>query len=110
MSFPSLCEFATELFSLEVKEIIRASKSMDETRIIRPQYIRVITEEIGQDIANDLSSIYCVSEFPGLENQSVIIQNERLFHEYAVALGAAYAIKRGVDVVFFERDETYCWV
>ena len=66
-------------------------------------------EEIGQDKANDVSSIYLVEECMGQEEVKPLVENQRIFFEYAVTLACSYAIKYGSDIVLHEVDKTFSW-
>jgi len=110
MSFKCLCKFSNWVFDKRVKEVIHSAKPRDETGLVHPHHIWLVTEEIGQDRANDLSSIYYVSELPGFEREEAILEHRALFFEYALALASAYALKHEVEAVLYEIDQTYCWV
>jgi hypothetical protein len=52
-----------------------------------------VTDEIGQDKANDLSHIAKVRRrIDGKPDIKPIVENLRIFHEHAVALASAYAV------------------
>jgi hypothetical protein len=74
-----------------------------------PHYIYLRTEEIGQDKAHDVSSIYYISAVAGIEEERPLVENQRAFFEYALAVAAAYAIKLGCKFVVHEKDQTYAW-
>jgi len=103
--FSEVCQYANYVFDTKVKEIIHQAMSKADSEVLPSNYIYLITEEIGQDKANDLSSIYYVSEVPGFERTEMILENERMFFEYALAVAAAYAIRMKVDVVKTNRNK-----
>jgi len=103
--FADICEFATHLFELRIRDILERLKDKEKTKIIPPEYIYLIVHEIGQDEVNDLCSIYYVSETPGFEREEVILKNEKLFFKYGVVVAASYAVKRKVDVVFYSKRQ-----
>jgi len=107
--FVYLCEYATEVFQKRINEVINAAKDQADSRIILPEYILLVVEEIGQDKANDLSSIYHVRQSLGQQKIDAILENKQLFFEYGLALAASYAVKHGVSSVMYERDQTYMW-
>ena len=73
--------------------------------IVAPESILLIVSQIGQDEANDLSSIYYISEIPGFERREVIVENQKLFFNYAKSLATSYAIKRNVDVLIYSKQK-----
>lgn len=103
--FTDLCFFSKYLFEIQIREILERMKEKDKTKIIPPEYIHFIVQEIGQDKVNDLCSIYYVSETPGFERKEVILKNERLFFEYGATVAASYAVKRKVDVLFYSKRQ-----
>ena len=73
-------------------------------------FIMVLTEEIGQDKANDVSHIYQIR--PNLKTDKKIVPiclNLRIFHEHAIALASAYALKNGIETVRWLKDGKYTW-
>ncbi len=85
----TICEYANELFCRQVRQLIDRARDRSETAIVVPEYISVITEEIGQDKANDISTITLVCESLGGCRQRGIIKNTKLFFEHALALACA---------------------
>lgn len=73
-------------------------------------YVLAVTQEIGQDQANDVSDIAFVREHSnGEPSIRPLAENLRIFHEHAVALAAAYAVREGVDVVQWNRNRRHGW-
>jgi len=107
--FGSICQFACDVFETELREIVKSSRSISERGILVPRFVFLKTEEIGQDKALDLCSIYKRSEIPGLERDELIVVNLNISFEHGKALAAAYAIKHGLSAVRFEIDKTYSW-
>lgn len=104
-----LFECANEVFNTKVHDLINGAWDKEKLNIIVPEYIHLVVKEIGQDKANDLCSIFYISEILGPERREAIIENERLFFEYGVAIAASYAVKRDIGVVLYTRDTTYAW-
>jgi len=104
------CKYAAYLFDRQTRGLMESAVRRSESRLVFPSYIYLVTEEIGQDKANDMSSIFHIHELPGTERQEELVRNERIFFEHGLALAAAYAVKRGVPVVVYDRDETHAWV
>ena len=107
--FICLCECATEVFQKRITDVIKAAKDQAKMEIILPEYILLVVEEIGQDKANDLSSIYYAKQFLGQQRMDVVLENKQLFFEHGLALAAAYAISLGVSSVMYRRDQRYMW-
>lgn len=105
----ALRRYAHKRFEDRVRPILDGAR---ERRSIVPSlYVLCITEEIGQDKANDVSHIAIVRE--GLNGQRQIrplAENLRIFHEHAVALAAAYAVEHGIESVLWNKDLRYAWV
>lgn len=102
--FSDVCKFATELFHLKGIEILKRSREKAQMTIVAPESIYLVVSEIGQDEANDLSSIYYISEIPGFDRKEVIIENEKMFFSRAMSLATSYAIKRNVDVLIYSKQ------
>jgi hypothetical protein len=60
--------------------------------------VLAVTEESGQDRANDVSEIAAVGE-RATEDPMIrpLAEKLRIFHEHAIALAAAYACVRGLS-------------
>jgi len=109
LSFSTLCHFAVEVFQKKIRSIMDGAINKMESNLLIPSHIFLVTEEIGQDKAFDISSIYYINETPGFERDDIIIANERLFFEYALALASAYAVRMGLEAVVYEKNEKYAW-
>lgn len=103
--FSDICKFATHKFDLKGLDILGRAKVKEQTTIIVPEYIYLVVQEIGQDKANDLCSIYHVSEIPGFERQEAIIENVQLYWEYGASVAAAYAVKRNVNILVYSKKQ-----
>lgn len=107
----SVFNYATAVFQERLRATITSSRERSTNSIVPPRYILAITEEIGQDLANDISHIYLLRE--RVNSDPIVDQlvvNARLFHEHAVALASAYAIAENVDCVLWQKDLRYAWV
>jgi len=107
--FARLCEYAAEVFQKRITDVIDAAKDQTEVQIILPEYILLVVEEIGQNKANDLSSIYHVRQSLGGQNVDTILENKKLFFEYGLCLASSYAVKNDISSVIYQRDQTYMW-
>ena len=88
---------------------MNSSMQFDPTRVVRNDFVLVSTREIGQDMANDLSSIVRVSHDQGANAVEMLLENTRLPLARALALANAYAISEGIETVWWARDQTYSW-
>lgn len=83
---------------------------MKEGSLLPANYILAVTDEIGQDKANDLSHIAKIREcFEGKSDIKPIVEDLRVFHEHAIALASAYAVAEGLDAVMWTRKLRYAW-
>jgi hypothetical protein len=99
--FVDLCRFADYLFGIKIQDISFIEK--DTSRIVPLEYIYVIIQEIGKDKANDLCSVYHISELLGFEHEELILENENLFLEYGGAIAASYAVKKKLHYVLYSK-------
>jgi hypothetical protein len=107
----SIFQFANERFSQQVHELIARARELEGSRIVPARYVLAITDVIGQDRANDLSHIVIVNVRPNGEGLSrEMVKNARIFHEHAIALAAAYAVRERVDAVMWSKNLKYAWV
>jgi hypothetical protein len=107
----SVFEYANWLFSVEVRSRIFNAREFHTVTNFPAQYVLVVTEVIGQDRANDVSHIALVQE--RTEAEPIIrslVKDARVFHEHALALAGAYAIREGLDDVLWSKDLTYAWI
>ncbi|KAB7773720.1 hypothetical protein CEK69_03170 [Xanthomonas sp. LMG 12462] len=103
-------EYATEVFQGKIKDLIDNAKDIGFASILPSRYMLIITEEIGQDRGNDISHAAIVTTRPnGRQDVEDVFINQRLFHEYAMTLGCAHAIAKGVDVIRWRKDKKYSW-
>jgi len=107
--FYDLCNYANDIFSERVREIIFSARNIDATRIELEKYIFLITREIGRDKKNDLCSIYVARNVGEPEILETCVENERIFFEHALSLASAYALKNNISVVLHHKDKEYAW-
>lgn len=106
----SVRRYANQLFQNAATEIIGGARDADKTSVSPSRYILVVTELIGQDMANDVSHIALVtSRVKGPPDIRPIAENLRIFYTHAIALAAAYAVKDGVDTLLWRKVTTYAW-
>lgn len=110
-SVQSIHDFATELFERAVRDTMERAVEWTEDRILPDRYVLLITEEIGQDRANDVSRIAIAEARLGDEQPQVlpIIEDSRIFFEHALALASAYAVRERIDYVVWHKNLEYGW-
>lgn len=107
--FQDLCAVALDIYHTRMHKIMDGTLEFtDKHQSLN--YILMECIEIGIDRANDITFIEHVIELPGVERSTVIIEGERLFFEYALAVASAYCIKVDADCVYYRRSEKYKWV
>ena len=107
----SVFDYANAVFETRVRAIIQSARERTSDSFRPSRYILAITEEIGQDKANDLAHIALTREIPHSDPRvHEIVVNARIFHEHAIAVASAYAVADGVEFVLWEKNLTYAWV
>lgn len=103
--------YATYIFQERISVLLNEAKNINSVKTLPNRYMLIVTEEIGQDKDNDISHAVIVAEnSDGTQDFEEIFSNQRLFHEYAMTLGCAHAIARGVEVVRWHKNKTYAWI
>jgi len=106
----SVHRYATDLFQKEILGVINGARERTDDSILPRRYMLLITEEIGQDLAFDVSHLAEVCTLPdGKDHIEEVWADKPKFFEQALTVAAAEAIARGVDCVFWEKDKTYAW-
>jgi len=109
-SFTTLTTYAAQQFEQRARKLLAAAREQT-TKAPRPiRYVLALTEEIGQDRANDVSHLAIIDETGSEFLVEPILEDTRMFHEYALTLACAYAQARGVEAVLWRKDQTYGWV
>ena len=107
----SLLGYANDLFDAEAKARIVGAREHRAGAVVPSCYVLVETELIGQDRANDISHIALVQETSdGRTLIRSLVKDARAFHEHALAVAAAYAVREGYGSVLWQRDLTCAWV
>ncbi|OYY77007.1 MAG: hypothetical protein B7Y43_12210 [Sphingomonas sp. 28-62-20] len=107
----SLNGYAHMLFEESARALIETARERKATGIVLSTFVLAVTEEIGQDRANDISHIAIVRE--PMEGDPIIqplAENVRMFREHAIALAVAYALAEGLDAVQWTVNKRYAWV
>lgn len=106
----SVHHYATALFQKKILGIIDSSRERSADSVLPRRYMLLITEEIGQDLAFDISHLAEIhTRLDGNDLIDEIWADKPMFFEQALAVAAAEAIARGVEYVFWEKDKTYAW-
>ena len=107
----SIFECANDLFGHKARDLIASATNRAGRQVVPSRYVIAVTDVIGQDCANDVSEILLVHEQPnGEAHTKPLLRHTRIFHEHALGLAAAYAIREGVETVMWFKDETYAWI
>jgi len=107
----SIHHYATDLFQKKIQMIIREARERTPESVLPRRYMLVNTEQIGQDLAFDLSHLAEINTLSdGTDRIDVVWVDKTIFFEYAIAVACAEAISRGVDCVFWEKDNKYAWI
>lgn len=106
----AVCDYANSVFEIAVRRVLERADDFGDSPILTPRYVLLVTEVIGQDMANDLSSIYLVNDGLNGERRQSLMENQRVFFEHGLPLAAAFAVKHGVDIVRHKKNLTNAWV
>lgn len=107
----SVKQYANELFEQRIRTVLSHAREGEPSSFVPSRYILVLTEEIGQDLANDVSHIAAVRETPGAGRAArPLVSNARMFHDHALVVACAYAVAKGIESVFWVKDQRYAWI
>jgi hypothetical protein len=106
----SVHRYATDLFQKKILCVINEARECTDNSVLPCRYMLLITEEIGQDLAFDVSHLAEVCTLPdGSDHIDEVWTDKPMFFEQALAVAAAEAIARGVECVLWEKHKTYAW-
>jgi hypothetical protein len=106
----SVHNYANDLFQKRIIDIISCAQERNGKSVFPHRYMLLITEEIGQDLAFDVSHLAEVRTLlDGTDHYDEVWTDKPMFFEQALAVAAAEAIARGMEFVFWEKDTTYAW-
>ena len=106
----SVHRYATDLFQKKIVGVINSARERTCDSVLPRRYMLLITEEIGQDLAFDVSHLAEVCILPdGTDQIDEVWTDKPMFFAQALTVAAAEAIARGVERVFWEKDKTYAW-
>lgn len=106
----SIHRYASDLFQKKIMGVINGARERAANSVLPSRYMLLLIEEIGQDLAFDVSHLAEVCTLPDGSNRvDEVWENKSMFFEQALAVAAAEAIARGVESIFWEKDKTYAW-
>ena len=106
----SIRDYANTIFLDRLRRTISTARELKDDRIVPARYILAVTEEIGQDKANDLSRIAIVTHrLTGESEICSIVKDLRITREHAVTLASSYAVAEGVGLVMWSVCRKYAW-
>lgn len=106
----SVHRYATDLFQEKILAIIHGAREKVSNSVLPRRYMLLVTEEIGQDRAFDISHLAEVCVLPdGSDHFNEVWQDKSMFFEQALSVAAAEGIVRGVEVVLWQKVKTYAW-
>jgi len=110
-SLDSLNGFAKSIFDEKMLAILDTARERRGGGIRPSTYVLAVTQEIGQDQANDVSDIAVVRKrAAGDPIIRPILENARMHHEHAAMLAAAYALSEGIDSILWSKNDRHSWV
>jgi hypothetical protein len=101
--FTDVAKFSSQVLHRRALDLFGSAKNREAIKVLPLNYIYLVSTEVGNDKANDFASIYYMSEIPGFERKEPLIENKRIFFEYALAVAAAYAVKHKVDAILYTK-------
>lgn len=106
----SIYLYATDVFQKLVVDVMKRARELVERSVLPRRYLLLIAEEIGQDLAFDVSHLVEVFSRPdGEDIYDEVWADRSIFFEHALAVAAAEAVSRGLDCVYWQKDLTYAW-
>lgn len=106
----SVHRYASVLFQEKMLRVINDARERTAGSVLPCRYMLLITEEIGQDLAFDVSHLAEICALPdGSAHLDEVWADKPMFFEQALTVAAAEAIVRGVDYILWEKDKTYAW-
>jgi len=106
----SVHRYASDLFQKKIMDVINGARELTGATVRPRRYMLLITEEISQDLAFDVSHLVEVCTLPdGGDHIDEVWTDKPMFFAQALVVAAAEAIARGVECVLWEKDKTYAW-
>jgi hypothetical protein len=103
--------YANELFEQKIRAIMLSARERSVSIILPSRYVLAVTEEIGQDCANDLSHIVAIREMPSSDPAiRALVTDARIYHEHALAVACAHAVAEDIECVLWQKESRYAWV
>jgi len=106
----SVHRYATDLFQERILAVINGARERTDKSVLPRRYMLLLTEEIGQDLAFDVSHLVELCTLPnGSDHVDQVWTDKAMFFQQALVVAAAEALARGVECVLWEKDKTYAW-
>lgn len=108
--FTPVREYANRRYQEATTNLLDGARDLENTKDIPSRYILAVTELIGQDQANDVSHVFLIEHYIGMEpQQTALVKNARIVHLHACTLGASYGVKHDVTSLLWKKVMTYAW-
>lgn len=106
----SVHRYANNLFQEKVLRSISGAKERKADSVLPRRYMLLVTEVIGQDMAFDISHLAEVCTLSNGQDQiDEVWANKSVFFEHGLAIAAVEGLVRGVDCIYWQKDDTYAW-
>lgn len=106
----SIHHYATELFQEKARRIALEAREYLPDMALPRQFMLLTTEQIGQDMAFDVSHLEEVRiRDDGVELANEVWVNQAMFFEHGLIVSAMEAVVRGVEFVRWQKDTRYVW-
>lgn len=106
----SVHQYANDLFQKKIMAIIEGARERTQDSVLPTRYMLLITEEIGQDLAFDVSRLAEV--YTGADDDEYVKEvwaDKSMFFHQALVVAAAEGASRDIEYVFWNKDKTYVW-
>jgi hypothetical protein len=106
----SVHAYAAEVFNVKIGRLLEGARERTVSTVLPRRYMLLLTQEIGQDLAFDVSDLAEVFTRPdGQDAIEEVWTDRRIFFTDALAVAGAEAIGRGVEHIFWQKDQRYLW-
>lgn len=106
----SVHAYAAAVFEDRIRRLIDGARKRTATTVLPRRYMLLLTQQIGQDLAfdvSDLAEVFIRSD--GQDGIEEVWKDRQIFFEHALAVIGAEAISRGVEHIFWQKDQRYLW-
>jgi hypothetical protein len=106
----SVHAYAAEIFEDKIGRLLDGARERTVTTVLPRRYMLLLTQQIGQDMAFDVSDLAEAFIRPdGQDAFEEVWTDRKIFFEHALAVAGAEAISRGIDHIFWQKDQRYLW-